>query len=261
MSILVGMVIGVVVLILAQFMDGRVACAIGVAAVAGYLIWFCRRARKSVEQLGLTPDELALLQGDLQRGDRNLGLGRIASAQERLRSEFKVATGIDSHTITAMVGRDISWADIVHQVFRVIDFDRADTTIDKSGTVHTSTLLKPYGYLLVESPIMNQRVSLPITHRDDFLLAASVFDEPNLAHLVSEAELLVTYTPKRLLPKGLSGGTSHVLHYVITPPGTLDRYYAIGNDIHMAKPAPEKLFGPFVYKGEIRVHMNPEPIL
>ena len=204
----------------------------------------------------------------LGRGSIGLGVGLgvlllgavtwlFPFAHLRLRVNRAVAL-IDAAT-KPEIGRDISWADIVRQVFRVIEFDRADTTIDKSGTVHASTHSKPYGYLLVESPIMNQRVSLPIIHRDDFLLAASVFDEPNLAHLVSEAELLVTYAPKWLLPRGLSGHPSHVLHYVITPPGTLDKYYAVGNDIHMAKPAPEKLFGPFVYKGEGRVQMNAEP--
>ena len=181
-----------------------------------------------------------------------------------LRLRVNRAVALTDAATKPEIGRDISWADIVRQVFRVIEFDRADTTIDKSGTVHASTHFKPYGYLLVESPIINQRVSLPIIHRNDFLLAASVFDEPKLLYSVTEAEeaeLLVTYAPKRLLPGGLNGGFTHVLHYVITPRGTLDRYYAVNDDMHMANPAPEKLFGPFVYKGEIRVHVNPEPIL
>jgi len=154
--------------------------------------------------------------------------------------------------------RDISWADIVRHALRVVEFDRAGTTIGEHDTVHAANPSKPYGYLLVESPILNQRVSLPIIHRDDYLLAASVFDEPKLAQLVTEAELLVTYAPKKLLPKGLSGHPSHVLHFVITPLGTLDRYYAADSDSHMAKPAPEKLFSPFVYEGDMRVQMNAE---
>ena len=102
---------------------------------------------------------------------------------------------------------------------------------------------------------------IPIIHRDDFLLAASVFDEPKLADLVVDEELLVTYAPKRLLPKGLSGSPHHVLHYVLTQHGTLDSYYSMDNDKHMAKPEPQKLFGPFVYQGEIKVQVNLEPKL
>ena len=90
------------------------------------------------------------------------------------------------------------------------------------------------------------------------MLAASVFDVPKVMDFV---ELLVTYAPKHLLPKGLSGSPHHVLHYVITPRGTLDSYYSMNNDIHMAKPDPQKLFGPFVYQGMIKVQINTEPKL
>ena len=100
---------------------------------------------------------------------------------------------------------------------------------------------------------------LPIVHRDDFFLAASVFDEPKLVDLVNEEELLVTYAPKKVLSGGLAGDTSHVLHYVITPRGTLDRYYASDEDDHLATPAPERLLGPFVYEDEIKVQLNFEP--
>jgi hypothetical protein len=102
---------------------------------------------------------------------------------------------------------------------------------------------------------------MPIIHRDDFLLAASVFDEPKvLAPIEAEdLELLATYAPKHLLPKGLSASPHHVLHYVIAPRGTLDSYYSKNNGMYMAKPAPQKLFGPFVYQGEIKVQINSEP--
>lgn len=33
------------------------------------------------------------------------------------------------------------------------------------------------------------------------------------------------------------------------------------NDVHMAVPAPEKIFGEFVYEGEISVQVNPVPKL
>ncbi len=162
-------------------------------------------------------------------------------------------------TMTPEIGREIQWTDIIRQVFRVLEFDRAGTTIGPGDTVKAASAVLPYGYLLVESPILNQPVRLPIVHRDDFLLAASVFDEPRLAEAVKEEdELLVSYIPKHKLPRGLAG-TSHALHYVITPRGTLDRYYEVGGDVHMAKPAPEKLFGSFVWHGEIRVQVNTHP--
>ncbi len=218
-------------------------------------------AKKTIEDSGLTPEEGSLVQEDLRKGDQESAVQRIATAQEQQRTKFKEATGIDVRDIIPEIGKDISWSDIVRHVFRVVEFDRSDTTIGQNDVVKATSLFKPYGYLLVESPILNQKAILPIIHRDDFWLAASVFDEPKLAQIIANEELLVTYAPKHLLPKGLSGSPLHVLHYVITPRGTLDYYYSMNNDAHMANPNPEKLFDPFVYQGEIKVQMNPEPKL
>ena len=209
--------------------------------------------------MGLTPHETAGIQHELERGNREAATVRIAAAQERQRAEFRAATGIDVAAITPVVGRDISWSDIVRHVFRVCDFDRAGTTIGPNDEVQGASEFSPYGYLLVESPILNQHVRLPIIHRDDFLLAASVFDEPRLANVVAQGDLLVTYAPQRMREGGLSDSPLHMLHYVITPRGTLDLYYAADNDVHMRAPRPEKLFGPFVYEGEIRVQTNAQP--
>jgi hypothetical protein len=158
-----------------------------------------------------------------------------------------------------LIGRDIRWSDIIWQVFRVRDFDPSDTTIGANGKVHAESIVRPYGYLLVESPILNQQALLPICHRDDFFLASSVLDEPRLAYVVDEAELLVTYVPKHRLPDGRAASVRHVLHYVVVPPGTLQRYYEVGGSVHMVEPAPEKLFGSFVYEGTIKVQANPDP--
>lgn len=230
------------------------------------LLWAMGKVSKSkvneaIKDGWLTPEEGFLIQEDLRKGDRESAERRITTAQERLRAKFKEATGIDARDIIPEIGSEISWADIVCHVLRVLEFDRNGTTIGPNGQVEALSPSMPYGYLLVESPILNQKVRLPIIHRDDFLLAASVFDEPELAHRVIDEELLVTYAPKHLLPKGLSGSSLHVLHYAITPRGTLDSYYSMNNDAHMAKPYPEKLFGQFVYSGEIRVQVNPEPRL
>lgn len=173
---------------------------------------------------------------------------------KKRRANFHTSTGIDAGTSIPEVGREISWADIVQQVFRVLEFDRTDTTIGPNDQVSSPGMFTPYGYLLVDSPIVNQPLSLPIIHRDDFLLAASVFDEPKLAGLVTTDELLVTYSPKKVLRGGAAGGTSHVLHYVLSPQGTLDRYYSEGNNADLWL-----LFGQLVYDGEIRVQVNPDP--
>lgn len=218
-------------------------------------------AKKPFQNAGLSPEQVSLLHEDLRKGNHEAAAERLARAQERQREKLEEATGVDGTDIIPVIGREIPWADIVRHVFRVLEFDRDGTTVGQNDQVKTLSAFEPYGYLLVESPILNQRVRLPIIHRDDFVLAARVFDEPKVADLVIDEELLVTYAPKHLLAKGLSGSPLHVLHYVITPRGTLDSYYSMNNDAHMAKPDPEKLFGPFVYEGEIKVQVNPEPKL
>jgi hypothetical protein len=222
-------------------------------------------AKKNIKDFGnkygLTPEEVSLVQKDSQKGDQEAVLQRLTSIQEQNRKKFEESTGLNIQDIIPEVGREISWLDIVNHVFRVLEFDRSDTTIDQNKRVKAKSSFRPHGYLLAESPILNQKVRIPIIHRDDFLLAASVFDEPKLVDFVVNEDLLVTYAPKHLLPKGLSGSPHHVLHYVMTPRGTLDSYYSMNNDIHMAKPEPKILFGSFVYQGDIKVQVNPEPEL
>jgi len=218
-------------------------------------------ATKLQKDSGLSSEEFSSVQEDLKKGDHDTAVQKISAAQERHKKNFKEATGVDVKDIVPEIGKEISWADIVNHAFRVLEFDRNGTTISENNQVKAKSSFEPYGYLLAESPILNNRVRLPIIHRDDFLLAASVFDEPKLADLVLSEELLVTYAPKHLGPKGLSGSPHHVLHYAIVPSGTLDSYYSVNNDAHMAKPEPQKLFGPFVYQGEIKVQINSEPKL
>ncbi len=183
----------------------------------------------------------------------------ILSVERAIGLKTQEPAGIDVTTRSPKIGTDIPWTDILRHLFRVLEFDRVGTTIGPKNQLQALSDFAPYGYLLVESPILSQPVRLPIVHRDDFWLAASVFDEPKLVDLVNEEELLVTYAPKKVLSGGLAGDTSHVLHYVITPRGTLDRYYASEEDDHLAAPAPERLPGPFVYEGEIKVQLNFEP--
>lgn len=181
--------------------------------------------------------------------------------QERFGEILNHENSIGVEAIVPEIGRDISWSDIVRHVFRVCEFDRSGTTIGPDGQVYPVSEVSPYGHLLVESPILNQRARLPIIHRDDFILAASVFDDPRVAGRLSQEDLLVTYAPKHHRHDGRSGSPHHVLHYVLTPRGALYRYYAVDDDAHMRSPKPEKLFGPFVYEGIISVGVNPEPRL
>ena len=221
------------------------------------LLWTMARLDKAVKSSGLTPKEGSLIQEDLQKGDQGSAVHRITKAQERHRA-FLLEQGIDPFALIPVIGQDIKWTDIIRQVFRVLEFDRADTTFLPDGTVKAATLTKPYGHLLVESPILNVKARLPIINRDDFSLATKVYDEPQLAELVAQEELLVTYFPKHKLPMGFAGKT-HALHYVIAPRGALERYYEFNNDDHMANPAPEKLFKKFAWEGEIRVEVNLDP--
>ncbi len=229
------------------------------------LLWAMGKFEEPIEKLkkqfGLTSEEVTSLQKDWQGLSSKEKLQKISNLQEKHKKDFKEITGIDAKDIIPEIGKEISWADIVNHAFRVFKFDRNGTTVNENNQVKAKNSFQPYGYLLVESPILNNRVRLPIIHRDDFLLAMSVFDEPKLVAKIADEELLVTYSPKHLGPKGISGSPHHVLHYALVPSGTLDSYYSVNNDAHMAKPEPQKLFGPFVYQGEIKVQINSEPKL
>ena len=236
-----------------------VLITIVVVCVIGYLTIHLlqrRQARRELGGLGFDSDEMSLIANDLKAGNHDAVLERIAASQERKREIFKEATGIDLADVVPTIGEEISWQDVHLQIFRVMEFDRADTTIGANDEVKAKSMFSPYGYLLVESPIFNQPVRLPIIHRDDFWLAASVFDDPNLVEFVDSDELLVTYAPRKILSDGRSGEASHVLHYLLTGKGSLEDYYSMNNDMHMSKPNPSLLFGSFVYDGEISVKTN-----
>ncbi len=214
--------------------------------------------KKFQKDSGLTSEEFSTMLKEKQKGNEGAVEKILTSAQERAKAKYKEATGVDAKDIVPEIGKEISWADIVNHAFQVLDFDRNNTTIDSDNQVKAKSSFQPYGYLLSESPILNNKVRIPIIHRDDFLLAASVFDDPKLANLVESEELLVTYSPKHLGPKGISGSPHHVLHYALVLSGSLDSYYSANNNAHFAKPEPQKLFGPFVYQGEIKVQINTE---
>ena len=240
-------------LILAQLINGIAAFAIGLVVLVVWSLLDSRKQSREAylqKELGLNPKEAQDVIDQLGSGNRSAAVERIQSAQERQRASL-LEQGIDPFAIIPLIGRDIKWSDVVRHVFRVLEFDRAGTTVLADGTVKAVTPYTPYGFLLVESPILNVEARLPIVHRDDFVLATTVYDEPQFADLIAREELLVTYFSKNML--------AHCLHYVIVPQGTLERYYEFNNDEHMANPAPEKLFKEFVWSGEIRVGINPNP--
>lgn len=217
--------------------------------------WKSRKEWKRLTQ-GMSPDQVTRLKQSLSQGDE-AKLAAITEIQAEQREALR-AQGIDYSNTTPEIGKEIQWSDVLSMAFRVIDFDRNGTTVDLDGgaeTVKAKSKFQPYGYLLVESPTLNQPVGLPIVHNNDYWLAASVFDDPDVMR-VKEAqgrELLVTYQPEKILRDGRNGSMQHCLHFALVPSGTLERYYA--DDKRMARPEPELLFGKFVYSGEIRVRM------
>lgn len=216
--------------------------------------------QKALENLGpcISKEDTQLALQLIKDGNGDKALELITSIQKAQINKFKEDTGVDFKDIVPQVGKDIAWESILFHTFRVLDFDRTDTVIEENQ-VRATSVFKAYGYLIIESPMLNQKIKLPISHRDDFLLAASVFDNPKLMTVIEETgELLVTYAPKDL---SILSKRIHALHYVITPRGTLDYYYSMNNDRHMAIPDPQKIFGEFVYEGELQVKIISEPEL
>ena len=233
-----------------------VVIALVVVAVVVARLQNRKRVMKQLLDSGMSLPEAEAILGSLKGGDHESALHKIAEFQQRKRTEFQDATGIDLSSYVPTIGDDIAWLDAHLQIFRVTEFDKAGTTIDSAGRVQGESAFSPYGYLIVSSPILNQPVKLPIIHRDDFLLASSVFDEPSLAPYVDDEELLVVYAPRKVLDDGRSGEASHVLHYLLTKQGALENYYSADNDKHMVSPDPSVLFEPFAYEGEIKVQVN-----
>lgn len=257
----VAVVLGIGAFFLLVQVNGWLGLLAGVAAAVAFQSWYASRRSFShvVAEAGLTPDQAAAFKSAKGREGR---IAQMAAIQDQQRAQL-FASGVDVTAMTPEVGKDIAWGQIVRHVFRVREFDRTDTVIE-DDTVQTTSDQKLYGYLLVESPVLNQPIRLPIVHRDDFWLTASVYDDPGSANFVNgpEGELLVTYAPKVKLP-GDAVGITHGLHYLMAPRGTLERFYPDSpvGDRRMAKPEPETLFGRLVYKGHPAVQLNRNPAL
>jgi hypothetical protein len=251
-------VAAIAAVILAQIIDGRVALAIGVIGFLAWQRWSNRRAvAYNARELGLTADQTRAV-SDASHQGRDAAIAKMTEIQAEQRKQLKAA-GVDVDAIVPEIGVHMRWDQIVGLVFRVLEFDRAGSVIT-NGQVVAASPTRPYGYLLVESPVFNQPTRLPIVHSDDFALAASVYDEEQFAGAtVGASELLVTYVPRDKLP-GAAVGITHGLHYLIAPRGTLERYYeGTEGDRRMRSPDPGRLFGGFVYSGTIGVRVNHDP--
>ena len=219
-----------------------------------------KRWAKQFREMGLTRDELTAM----KEMDSDAVLERIGQNQDENKEELKAA-GLDTDSLIPQIGLHIRWIDIAQMVFRVVEFDRHGTTVDLGAgpqSVKARGEFEPYGYLLVESPTLNQPVQLPIIHHDDFYLASTIFDDPAFS-FPEGAELLVTYAPKKMSKEGFSKSPHHVLHYALVPKGTLGRYYSddeIGNR-RMSRPEPHLIFGSLKHDGMISVVTNNDPQL
>ena len=159
-------------------------------------------------------------------------------------------------SVNQEIGKTISWKNSIGMVFRVLNFDTFGTIIDSRGNVIAKSSFKPYGYLIVETPSHPGSFKLPIIHKDDFLLAASVFQDDSISVQLKSKDLLVTYRPKIITSDGLAG-IYHALHYVITPLNTFNKLPDFISDETGTRI--ESLFVKFSWEGEIKVHVNLNP--
>lgn len=153
------------------------------------------------------------------------------------------------------IGRDIKWKNIYKHVFKIISFDRNGTAINSNGKVIKKGILKPYGFLVVECPILNNQTRLPIIHRDDFLLVSSIYDDPVWSNRLIDLDFLVTYFPKSILSNGHTSSGLHVLHYLLTNKNKLKFFYE-NYPANFSSPKPELIFNEIKWEGEIGVQTN-----
>lgn len=217
---------------------------------------------KQFREMGLTRNEIT----ELKKMDRDEVIKEFERILGERRTELQTS-GADANSRIPTIGKEIRWIDIVKMVFRVLDFDRNNTTINLDEgpqSAKPKSAVEPYGYLLVESPTLNQPVRLPIVHNNDFWLASSRFDDPAATQWMSHPELiemLVTYAPKKMSKEGFNTSSHHPLHFTLAPAGTLEGYYTdntIG-DKRMSTPEPHRIFGSFIYDGEVSVGFNENP--
>lgn len=90
-------------LLLAQFIGGRVAFILAFVALVGRRALRRRRRVAAIEKLGLPPEDLQAVSEDLQSGNRDAAIQRIAAVQERHRAALH-ASGIDVSAMTPEIG-------------------------------------------------------------------------------------------------------------------------------------------------------------
>ena len=155
------------------------------------------------------------------------------------------------------IGKSISWRDSINMVFRIIDFDNNGTVIDSNGQVKAKSSFRPYGYLTVTNPNVHESYQMPIIHKDDYFLIEQYFNDPQYRKVVDEWEILVVYRPKEIVASG-AAGIYHCLHYVITPKGTIVKFYQKYGQ-SPDEEVVEKLFNSFSW-GMVKVEVNENPL-
>jgi len=101
--------------------------------------------KRIIKMMGITKDQAKSLVDVVHKGG-DLD-DAIAMLQNKIDNERK-ESGLYSDNFTPMIGDDLRWVDVVKMIFRVVDFNQTDTTIDSMGRPQNADLHKPYGFLL-----------------------------------------------------------------------------------------------------------------
>lgn len=165
--------------------------------------------------------------------------------------EKLIDSNVKIYDIYPEIGKQFKWNTIAGMIFNVLDFDMSDTYFDSFSQAQNDDFSKPYGYLIVQSPTISLTAKLPIIHRDDFMLAYTVFGDNKLKKKIiddDKYELLVTYAPESMNSAGYSLTPLHCLHFSIEKSGSLEEYYdGKTGTTRMQHPEPEIIFGKFIY--------------
>jgi hypothetical protein len=121
-------------LVLAQFIDGRVAFVLVGLIFAGRQVFLHKQRLAEIERLGLGGEDAKTVSEHIKSGDQDAAIKHVEEMQERQRTALS-SMGLDVKEVIPEVGREIPWSDIVRHVFRVLEFDRSITAMDGEDNV------------------------------------------------------------------------------------------------------------------------------
>lgn len=143
-----------------------------------------------------------------------------------------------SGAMEPLIGRDIKWREIEGHLFRIVHFMHLAFAGDDK--IQSAAAGLPYGFITVESPILNQPAMMPVNHREEFLNFWDIFQEDG--GVPAGTELLVSYLPYRGFCGLILRLTMARLHLRLRSAGELERYY--GDDSHWKRPSGREYFFP-----------------